>query len=86
MLLHKIIEIITDPFKALIATASGTAAGTIPKAATYMSQTEMTNFDKAFQHTVWLLTVLVAISALISFGQKQIDRYKSKNNSNETNS
>jgi hypothetical protein len=85
-MIDKILELITNPFKALLATITGTAAGSVPKMATILADTQMTSFDRGFQHTVWALTSLVALSALITFVQKQIDRYKLKNQSHEKDS
>jgi hypothetical protein len=76
--MNRLIEIITSPLKATIATLGGATIGSTPSVVNSIADTSMTNFDRFFQHGVWTFTILVAISALISFTQKQIDRYKSK--------
>lgn len=71
-----LIDIIQDPIKALVASLTGTVVGYIPNAASAISNTKISSFDRSFQHGVWFLTCLVAITALVSFIQKQVDRYR----------
>lgn len=76
-------QLITNPIKAAWTVATGTFTGYIPNLANIMDQSNVSEIDTWFQHTVWTLTILVAITALISWVQKQIDRIKKKREERE---
>lgn len=82
--MKEFIDLIQDPFKSLIATLSGTLIGYTPKINTILLNTEITSFDRGFQHAVWFVTIIVAIFAIISSTQKQVDRYR-KNHKEHNN-
>lgn len=75
---NKLIEIIDSPFKSLTATVIGTITGYIPTTTNTLMNISSNTIDKMFQHTVWTLTSIVAITAIISWVQKQIESYKKK--------
>ena len=74
-MLDKIINIIESPMKSLIATITGTVTGYIPLVTSNIMDVASSNIDKAFQHTVWTFTIIVAIASIVSFIQKQRDRW-----------
>ena len=74
-------DFLNNPMKTFLTTLSGTILGYVPIGKiTIFASTLQENVDTAFQHTVWTLTILVAITSLVNFIQKQYDRYKSKKN------
>jgi len=75
-MLNKIIEIIENPIKAAYAVLSGTTLGYIPNAVREITEINESKIDTMFQHSVWTITILVGLTALISWTQKQIDRYR----------
>lgn len=82
--MKEFIDLIQDPFKSMIATLSGTLIGYTPKLQTIILDTQITSFDRGFQHAVWFVTIVVAILAIISGVQKQVDRYR-KNHKKHNN-
>lgn len=83
-MLSKIIDIIQDPMKATYATITGLATGYTPNIVNAVEQTSRSNFDTYFQHSVWTITILVGLTALITWVQKQHDRYKNRKKSKYT--
>lgn len=81
-MLTRLISIIENPMKSLIATVTGTVTGYIPTTLANITHTQNNNIDTAFQYAVWILTIIVAITAIISWCQKQRDRWL-KNHRNE---
>lgn len=61
--------------KSLIATVTGTVTGYLPTTLSMITHTESNNIDVIFQHTVWTFTIIVAITAIITWVQKQRDRW-----------
>ena len=78
--MQRLIDLIQDPIKAFITTITGTLFGYIPSVPAVVYNTQVSPIDIGLQHTVWTLTGIVAIFAIISGVQKQIDRYR-KNHS-----
>ena len=74
-MLNKLIEIIESPVKAFITTATGTATGYVPTVINNIADVSENSIDRGLQHAVWTFTILVAISAIISWVQKQRDRW-----------
>lgn len=73
-----ITNVVESPFKSLLTSVTGLVLGYVPKIQTTILNTQMTEFDKGFQHVAWFLTSAVAVTAIITFIQKQVDRYKNK--------
>lgn len=82
-MLDRFIELIQSPVKSAIAVFVGTMTGYVPKVNSIILNTSPTSIDKYFQYGVWILTSLVAVTALISWGQKQYDRYHKNNQKDE---
>lgn len=76
MIIQRIIETIESPIRASWTVLTGTILGYTPKIATEITEQNLSNMDIYFQHAVWTITILVGISALISWVQKQLDRRK----------
>ena len=74
--MYRLLELIQDPVKAFITVMFGTLFGYTPTLDAMIYKTEITSVNVAFQHTVWTLTSIVALFAIISSVQKQVDRYK----------
>lgn len=74
--MERLYQLIESPIKAFIATLSGTILGYTPNISSAVTGIDTTSLDRGFQHAVWMLTIIVAIFAIISAVQKQIDRYK----------
>lgn len=74
-MLKTLLDIIQTPFKSLVASFSGATLGTVPLAVTELTGKVFAPQVHFMQYTVWLLTALVAIASLITWIQKQIDRY-----------
>ena len=70
-----IFAFIIHPYKGAATVFSGTILGYLPNTIATVINTRLP-IDTLFQHVVWTLTSLVAITALISFFQKQWDRYR----------
>ena len=77
-MLNYLINVIETPMKATIATITGLVTGYIPMVVNNTANIVNNNVDTAFQHTVWTLTILVAITALVTWVQKQIYYYKKR--------
>jgi len=77
-MINKLIEIIETPMKASVTTIAGLITGYVPTTVNNMSNITNNSIDTIFQHTVWTLTILVAITALITWTQKQIFFYRKK--------
>lgn len=73
--INMILEVIESPIKSLVATVTGTVTGYIPMVANNLTNVTGNNVDTIFQHTVWTFTSIVAITAIISWVQKQRDRW-----------
>lgn len=72
----KLMDFIIEPTKAIYTVVTGTILGYTPAVVNNTLGNDLSKIDTIFQHTVWTLTIIVAITAIISFGQKQYDRYK----------
>lgn len=77
-MIQRVIDIIQDPIKATYATIAGLVTGYTPNVVNVVEQTSASNIDTYFQHSVWTVTILVGLTALCSWGQKQRDRYKKR--------
>ena len=77
-MLNKIIDLIQSPGKSLITVISGTATGYVPDLLSVILRISESKIDIYFQQSVWLITIVVGITATISWVQKQRDRYKSR--------
>jgi hypothetical protein len=75
-MLDRFIDLIQSPFKSLLAVITGTATGYAPEFLSVMLNSNPTRVDTFFQHTVWLITFCVGITALITWVQKQVDRWR----------
>jgi len=75
-MIEKFIEIVNSPIKSTVTVVTGTATGYLPNLGAIMANNSISNIDTYFQHAVWAITILVGITALVSWCQKQIDRYK----------
>ena len=80
----KVVEIIQSPMKASFATVTGAVTGYVPMMITDITNIQRNCIDRGLQHAVWTLTILGSISALVSWIQKQRDRWK-KNHPKKTN-
>jgi len=75
-LIDRFLEVINSPIKSLVMVATGAVTGYLPDLKAEVTEKALRDVDTYFQHTVWSLTILVAITALITWAQKQYDRYK----------
>ena len=81
-----LMDFLNSPMKTFLTTLSGTILGYVPIGKiTIFVPTIQEKVDIAFQHTVWTFTILVAVTSLVNFIQKQYDRYKSKHKKEEDN-
>ena len=76
--MDRLIKIIESPSESFLVTLAGTLLGYTPLLSNSLLNLSKTNIDRGFQHTVWAFTIFVAILAIVSSIQKQIDRYKLK--------
>ena len=80
-------DIVNTPSKALVTTAGSAVAGYIPNAINdctdVLTTTAISTTGEMLQNGAWMFSILVGMSALFSFGQKQVDRYKSRKCTNE---
>jgi len=76
--MERLYQLIENPIKAFIATLSGTILGYTPNLSNAVTGIDPSTLDRGFQHAVWTLTIIVALFAIISAVQKQVDRYKTK--------
>jgi len=73
--INMILEVVESPMKSLMATITGTVTGYIPMVANNLTNVTSNTIDTMFQHTVWTFTSIVALTAIISWVQKQRDRW-----------
>ena len=73
--INMILEIIESPVKSLIATVTGAVTGYIPVVTNNLANVTNNTIDMMFQHTVWTFTSIVALTAIISWVQRQRDRW-----------
>jgi len=78
LLMKELFDLIDNPIKASITTLSGTILGYVPQVGSTIESKDMTYINTLFQHGIWTLTGIVAIFAIISAIQKQVDRYRAK--------
>lgn len=71
-----LLSIIQSPAKSSITTILGTVTGYLPSTIATLTNEPVFTVDVIFQRLVWTLTSIVAITAIITWVQKQIDRYK----------
>lgn len=57
--------------------------GYIPDIKAQILNSSMTSTDQAFQHTVWSITIVVGIFAIVAGIQKQVDRFKNRRKKND---
>jgi len=74
-MLNHLINIIETPMKAAIATITGLVTGYIPMTVSNITNIANNSIDTMFQHTVWTLTSIVALTAIVSWIQKQRERW-----------
>lgn len=74
-ILDALSAVIETPMKAAITTITGLVTGYIPMTVNRISDVSPNGVDTAFQHTVWTLTSIVALTAIVSWIQKQRDRW-----------
>lgn len=72
----KLMDFIIEPTKAIYTVITGTILGYTPNVVNNTLGNDLSKIDTYFQHTVWTLTIIVALTAIISFSQKQYDRFK----------
>lgn len=77
-MLDKIIDMIQNPVKAAYTVLAGTTTGYAPDLINAIEQSSKSNVDTYFQHGVWTITIIVGLTAIISFCQKQYDRFKGR--------
>lgn len=82
-MLQSLIEIIQSPVKSFIASVTGTLLGYIPSSIAVIAGVAVTPQVNFLQIAVWVFTILLAASSLVTWTQKQIDRYHSKHKHNE---
>lgn len=81
----KLMDFIIEPTKATYTVVTGTILGYTPNVVNNTLGNDLSKIDMYFQYTVWTLTIIVAITAIISFAQKQYDRFKkTKKKSHDT--
>lgn len=78
-MLTRLINIIENPMKSLIATITGTVTGYIPNTILTITNSESYALGDIFQIIVWTLTIIVALTSIISWCQKQRDRWIKRN-------
>lgn len=84
-LVLEFIKIIEDATKSLVATATGAVTGYVPMLSASINNVQPTSYDMMFQYTVWTITIIVGVLAIINGIQKQIDRiHKKKINETDT--
>lgn len=79
-MLQSLIEIIESPVKSLIASLIGTVMGYVPTAFMWITGVIVTPPAHYLQIIVWIATTILAITSVVSWVQKQIDRYHEKKN------
>jgi len=84
-MLNHLINIIETPMKAAIATITGLVTGYIPMTVNNITNIANNGIDTMFQHTVWTLTSIVAITAIVSWVQKQRERWLNNHPKKEKN-
>jgi len=84
-MLNYLINIIETPMKAAIATITGLVTGYIPMTVSNITNIANNSIDTMFQHTVWTLTSIVALTAIVSWVQKQRERWLKNHPSKEKN-
>jgi len=77
-MLDSFINLIESPVKSLVAVIIGTVTGYVPQALSISLNIQQSSIDTYFQHSVWLVTILVGVTALISWVQKQLDRFRKR--------
>ena len=75
LIVETLTKTIETPMKAAITTVTGLVTGYIPMTVNKIVDIPNSSIDTAFQHTVWTLTSIVALTAIISWIQKQRDRW-----------
>jgi hypothetical protein len=77
-LIHWLCELTNNSLKSAIATATGSAVGYTPSVVATIDGNQLSRVDVFFQHSVWTITIIVGVLAVINGIQKQIDRYKKR--------
>lgn len=74
MIFAHIYSIIESPFKSLMATLTGFVTSFVPSVITTMTGGHMTTIESLLQILVLTASLLIGITSLITWWQKQIDR------------
>lgn len=73
-------EITKDAYKSAAAAATGTGAGYVPEIVSNSQGNAMSSTDQYIQYSVWAVTFIMGVFAIINAIQKQIDRYEKRKN------
>ncbi len=79
-MLQTLIDVIETPIKSFVATLSGSTIGTVPLVVTSVTGQALSPSIHYMQYAVWYLTAILAITSIITWVQKQRDRWKAKHN------
>lgn len=78
MLFNSLLEIIESPLKSFIASVTGTVLGYVPLVATRVTGDALPQSVSFLQQCVWIVTIILALTSIVTWIQKQWDRYKRK--------
>lgn len=77
-MLRILIDIIETPAKSFFATLGGSTIGTLPLAITEATGQALSPSVHFMQYAVWYLTAILAITSIVTWVQRQCDRWKQK--------
>ena len=79
-ILNTLVDIIQTPVKSFVASLTGAITGTVPLAIGQITGNAIAPTVHFMQYAIWYLTAILAITSIITWIQKQVDRYRKLHN------
>jgi hypothetical protein len=79
-MLNTIVDIIQTPIKSFAVSLSGAITGSLPLAVADITDKAIVPTVHFMQYAVWYLTAILALTSIVTWVQRQIDRYRKLHN------
>ena len=80
VMLNTIVDIIQTPIKSFAVSLSGAITGSLPLAVADITDKAIVPTVHFMQYAVWYLTAILALTSIVTWVQRQIDRYRKLHN------
>lgn len=79
-MLNTIVDIIQTPIKSFAVSLTGAITGSLPLAVADVTSKPIVPTVHFMQYAVWYLTAILALTSIVTWIQRQIDRYRKLHN------